>query len=79
MGINTFLHTNNGKVLLSIILGIGLSTLFRKVCKDRSCIVFKAPNIDEIKDKIFEFNNKCFKFEGSIAKCETNKKIIDFA
>ena len=33
-----------GKVIISIILGLGLSALFRKVCHDRSCLVIKRDN-----------------------------------
>jgi hypothetical protein len=79
MGFNNFIHTKSGRVILSIILGIGLSTLFRKVCKDRNCIVFKAPSFNEVENKVFGFQNKCYKFKENATKCNPNKKIIDFA
>ena len=64
---------------ISIILGLGLATLFRKVCNDRDCIVFKAPNIQKIQNQIFKFDNKCYTFNENIEKCDNTKKIIDFA
>ena len=47
-GVVRMLHTNNGKYAISFILGMGLASLFRKVCNDRNCIVFKAPSLEEI-------------------------------
>ena len=48
-----------GRSIISILLGLGLATLFRKVCNDRNCLVFKAPKIDKIDNQIFEFDDKC--------------------
>ena len=50
-----------GKTLISILLGLGLATLFRKVCKGRNCLVFQAPKIDKIENQVFEFDDKCYK------------------
>ena len=69
-----------GRILISILLGLGLATLFRKVCKDRKCMVFKAPDISNIKDKIFKYNDKCYQYTEKSQSCKTpNKKIVDFA
>ena len=46
-----------GRSIISILLGLGLATLFRKVCNDRNCLVFKAPKIDKIDNQIFEFDD----------------------
>ena len=42
-------HTELGKYIISIILGIGLASLFRKSCEGRSCMVFRGPSMDEIR------------------------------
>ena len=68
-----------GKIIISIILGLGLATLFRKVCKNRDCIVFHAPDIKKIKNQVFKFDDKCYTFNEKITKCKPNKKIINFA
>ena len=56
MGIdfNRYLHSQNGRVIISIILGFGLASLFRTICKGKECVVFHAPPLDEIKDKIYK-------------------------
>ena len=48
MYLNKFLHTHSGKYIMSVILGFGLATLFRTVCKGKNCLLFKAPPMDEI-------------------------------
>ena len=79
MNLRRLLYSDIGKYIIAILLGLGLATLFRKVCKDRNCIVFKAPNIQKIKNQIFKFENKCYKFIESIEKCNNNKKKVVFA
>ena len=65
--------------IISILLGLGLATLFRKVCNDRNCLVFKAPKIDKIDNQIFEFDDKCYKFNKKATKCDNTKKVVEFA
>ena len=68
-----------GRSVISILLGLGLATLFRKVCNDRNCLIFKAPKIDKIDNQIFEFDDKCYKFTKKATACDNSKKIVDFA
>ena len=37
-----FVHTQTGKIIMSILLGFGLASLFRRVCKNKDCIIFHA-------------------------------------
>ena len=60
MNLRRLLYSDIGKYIISILLGLGLATLFRKVCKDRNCIVFKAPNIQKIKNQIFLYRARKF-------------------
>ena len=69
MHLSKFLHTESGKILMSIILGLGLATLFKTVCKDKNCIIYKAPPIDDIDDKIYKFQNKCYTYKNVSVKC----------
>jgi len=79
MYLRRILYGDAGKIFISIILGLGLATLFRKVCNDRNCIIFKAPDIKKIQNQIFKFEGKCYKFTEEIEKCNNNKKIVSFA
>lgn len=79
MYISKFVHTDSGRLFMSIILGLGLATIFRASCKGKNCIIYDAPPLNEIKDKTFKINNKCYKFEPSLVKCNPNKQIVEFA
>lgn len=73
-----FLHTDRGKIIMSILMGFGLASLFREVCKGRNCFAFHAPPLDEIKDKIYRTQKKCVKYVPVPTKCSLNSKIIHF-
>ena len=60
---------NLGKVIISVILGLGLSALFRKVCTDRSCIVIKGPPVKEIENKIFSLDSKYYNYKSKATSC----------
>ena len=63
------LEKKETKILISIIWGFGIACLFRKVCKGRDCITYKAPDPNYIMNNIWKFNNKCYKFNTETVKC----------
>ena len=79
MHLYKFVKSNSGKYMMSIILGIGLATIFRSVCKVKECYVYKAPPLDEINEKIYKFDGKCYKFENVNQKCDNTKRVVSFA
>jgi hypothetical protein len=78
MGISRFVHTATGKLIMSILLGFGLASLFRTVCKGKDCLIFHAPPLDDFKDKIYKHGDKCFKYTPVATKCLKNSKIVRF-
>jgi hypothetical protein len=73
-----FLHTERGRIIMSILLGFGLASLFRRVCKGKNCLTFHAPPLDDFKDKIYKNNGKCVKYKPFPTKCSLNAKTITF-
>ena len=73
------LYSKTGNIIVSIILGFGLASIFRFSCKNNNCIIFKAPSIKNIRGKVFKFNNKCYKFNENAEKCNNDKKKLHFA
>jgi hypothetical protein len=71
-----FVHTKTGKYIMSMLIGFGLASLFRAVCKDKACLEFHAPPLNEIEDKIYKNGDKCYKYTPTATKCSSNKKII---
>ena len=48
------LSIDSGKIVVSCILGLGLASLFKKVCVDDNCLIIKTdPNWKE-ENKIFK-------------------------
>jgi hypothetical protein len=77
MNIKRLLNTPFGKIIISILLGFGLATMFRKACTDKNCIIFNGPVITDIDDKIYKYGEKCYTYESAPVACDKNKKIID--
>ena len=77
MFIDRLLNTAMGKVFISILLGLGLATLFHKVCKDKNCIVFNGPVISEVDGKIFQHGDSCYQYNIAATPCDKTKQIID--
>ena len=71
MHLSRFLHTNHGKIIMSILLGFGLATLFRSVCKGKSCTIILAPPFEEIDGKIYKHDGKCYKYKSEGQQCNS--------
>ena len=68
--ISNLLSTREGKIILSIIWGLGLSALFRRACKGRTCIIIKGPKPSDMNNKIYKFDNKCYKYTAVNTQCK---------
>lgn len=77
MNFKRLLDTPTGHIFISILLGLGLATLFKKTCADDKCLVFNGPVIEDIKDKTFKHGEKCYKYSSEPGKCDSTKRIID--
>jgi hypothetical protein len=79
MYLERFVHSKAGKVLMSIILGLGLATIFRQACKGKRCRINLSPPIDELDENTYKINNKCYVFEKNSVSCDKNKRTIKIA
>ena len=76
LNLSKFLKNETGKNIMSILLGFGLATLFRKICKGDNCVIFYAPPLDEIENKIFKQDGKCYQYNLVSTKCSSTKKSV---
>ena len=51
MNIRRLIYSRFGKYVISMLLGIGLASLFRKACTDRNCLKFVAAPMSKLKIK----------------------------
>jgi len=79
MNLQRLLHTELGKYFISILLGLGLATLFRRACTDKNCLRFNGPILDEVEGKIFKHDEKCYKYTTTTSKCDKTKRIINIS
>jgi len=83
--VSRLFYSETGRIFLSILLGLGIASLFRKICTSKNCYNFTGPEQKELNKKIFSFdsnNDKCFKVNQEITNCNnnnTNTKILNFA
>jgi hypothetical protein len=77
LNIKRLLNTDLGRVIISILLGIGLATLFRRACTEKNCIEFNGPVINEVDGKTYKFGEACYLYKMVPTKCDSNKKTIE--
>lgn len=73
MHLEKFVQSSTGKYMMSILLGIGLATFFREVCKGNGCVVKNAPPLEEIEDKTYRFDKKCYTYDKNAMQCDDKK------
>ena len=74
--IKKLLESKEGIIIFSIVLGLGLSTIFKSCCDSHNCIVYKGPDFNTT--KIIKYNGKCYEPIEQIQTCDSNKKIVTF-
>lgn len=76
LDIKGLLNTKTGKTVISILLGLGLASIFRKACKHKNCHVFSKIEDEKVDNKIFKFNGECHQFNLEQTTCDKNKQTI---
>ena len=67
-----FVKTSTGRFLMSVLLGLGLATLFRTTCKGDKCSIFLAP-IDMGGGDVYKYDGKCYRADMRAVKCDSKK------
>lgn len=76
--IERLIRTEIGIAMISIILGLGVATLFRKVCDGKDCVVFNGPIIGDVVGKTYKYGEKCYQYDIGPIQCDPAKKTIEF-
>jgi hypothetical protein len=65
-----------GQVLMSVLLGLGLATLFRSVCKGSKCQIERAP--DDLNDPtaVYQHDGKCYTLQQESITCDASKETV---
>ena len=71
--VKDILQDRTGSIGISIVLGLGLAALFRRVCTGDSCVVIKAPKPTDLKDYYYKIDSSCYKYTPYVVECGQNK------
>jgi len=78
MNFGKYIETPTGKIVMSIILGLGLATLFKFSCKDKNCYIYNAPKIEELSDtNVYSFDGKCYVYKRNSITCDNKKETVN--
>jgi hypothetical protein len=77
INVQRLLNTELGRFFISVLLGLGLATLFRKACTDKNCIEFNGPVISEVDGKTYQFGEACYSYKMIPTKCDPYKKTVE--
>ena len=76
MTIINYFKTKQGNIIFSIILAFGLASILRIACENANMVIIKGPPIENVHNKIFNFDNKCYSYKTVNTSCkniENNK------
>lgn len=67
---DNMLYTYKGQVIIAMILGVGFSLMFQRVCtgKNKCALVF-APPIAEVRSTIFKIDDECYRYSTKKVEC----------
>lgn len=70
------LNTQEGRIMISVIWGLGLAFLFfRQTCKGEHCVVYSAPPVIDITKNIYSHKKECYKFKPYTVNCDKKENI----
>lgn len=72
------IHSKFGKMLISIILGIGLASIFRKSCDNKDCLSFKGPHHNDVTKHIYKHNDDCYTFNARSITCKSKERQVQY-
>jgi len=72
------LKTEKFATFFSFLIGFGIVAIAIPVCKGDSCIIKKAPTVNEMKGSTFRIGNKCYQFKPDIVDCPAEGVIESF-
>lgn len=78
MDIKKIIDSDRAAIVMSIILGLGVATIFRKICTEKDCVIFEPPSKDFLTKGILKYDNKCYQNETQHVRCDKNKKKVRF-
>ena len=78
LSVSDILKSEASRVIISLLLGIGAASLFRKGCHELSCLSFRAPDSKDISEKTYVYGESCLGYKPRAVPCEDNMVKVKF-
>lgn len=75
--IDRLFYNEIGQIIVSALFGLSLALIFKRVCKD-NCVLYHAPDINDIENKVFKLENTCYKYTPYAVKCENKEFVLPY-
>lgn len=70
--LETILENKIGQIVISVILGLGLATIFKKVCTGNNCLVIQSPNLKDLEKYYYKIDDECYKYKPYATSCDVS-------
>jgi hypothetical protein len=64
-----FFETAQFRFFFSFMIGLGIMSLFRPLCKGTECQIVKAPPPHEVETTTYKIGAKCYQFKTGSVDC----------
>lgn len=68
--------SRGGGIMVSVVLGLGLATVFRRACVGGSCYVVRGPAVDHVTGHVWQVDDKCYRYVPEPAECDGTESNI---
>jgi hypothetical protein len=55
--------------VISALIGFGIASIFRPLCKGPDCLVLRGPPVSDIRGNVYQFGKKCVEFLPKAVVC----------
>lgn len=73
-----FLKSKGFNYVFSFLIGLGLMSLLKPVCKGNECKIQRAPPFEEVKVSTYQLGSECYRFRAETIPCPTKGVIEPF-
>lgn len=78
MNLKEMLNRPGFNIMFSLLLGIGMVTIIRPLCKGAECLINRSPPVKDWDGKVFRIGSECYEFNTVTVKCPGKDEIESF-
>jgi hypothetical protein len=67
--IASMLESDIGSIVVSIILGLGLAGLFKRVCTGNDCVIVYGPDVNLVQSTYYKLDDSCYRYTAHKVPC----------